>query len=161
MALLIRRLCSRRPPTLASGGAGAEAKGGTCGAFCRVWSDTCARPSTEPVQLGSRFGHSARTETGLRAHRLDRTLSEIEAGWPSVTLPLIRVADQSNVLHFKKVLMTRTLTNVQARMQSVDRRRRADGQRGNVEVRRVAVVHPGGSHFTLQPVRASLPATNG
>jgi hypothetical protein len=39
---------------------------------------------------------------GLRADRLDRTLSEIEAGRPSVAQPLIRVADQSDVLDFQE-----------------------------------------------------------
>jgi hypothetical protein len=55
--------------------------------------------------------------------------------------------------------MTRTLTNVQAQVQNDDLRRHAEHQRRNVEVRRVAVVHPGGSHFKLLPVRASLTAT--
>lgn len=56
--------------------------------------------------------------------------------------------------------MARTLTNVQAQVQSEDLRRHSEGQRRNVEVRRVAVVHPEGSHFKLLPLRASL-ATGG
>lgn len=57
--------------------------------------------------------------------------------------------------------MARTLTNVQAQVQSEDLRRHSEGQRRNVEVRRVAVVHPEGSHFKLLPLRASLAATGG
>lgn len=49
--------------------------------------------------------------------------------------------------------MTRTLTNVKARVQSDDPGRHAERRDRNVEVRRVAVVHPGGSHFKLLPVR--------
>ena len=54
--------------------------------------------------------------------------------------------------------MTTTLTKVQARRQSDDLRCRAERQRRNVKIRRLAVVQPGGSHFELRPVRASLTA---
>jgi hypothetical protein len=97
----------------------------------------------------------------LRAGRLGRTLSEIEPGRPGVAPPLVGVADQSDILSFKKVSMTRTRRNIQAQVQSEDPRRRAKRQRRNVEVRRVAVVHPGGSHFKLLAVRAPVAATRG
>lgn len=86
-ALVIRRSCSSRPSTLGSGGGAAASEGAKCAAFCRAWSVACVTPPAGPVQRGRGFGRGARTMTGLRADRLDRTVSEIEAGRPNVTLP--------------------------------------------------------------------------
>jgi hypothetical protein len=55
--------------------------------------------------------------------------------------------------------MIRTVVNAKAQPQSDDRRRRAKRQRGNGEVRRLAVVQPGSSHFKLLAVGTSLAAT--
>jgi NAD(P)-dependent dehydrogenase (short-subunit alcohol dehydrogenase family) len=49
----------------------------------------------------------------------------------------------------KKVSMTRTPRDIPAQARSYDPPRRAERQCRNVDVRRVAVVHPGGSHFKL------------
>jgi hypothetical protein len=57
--------------------------------------------------------------------------------------------------------MTRIPKNVRAQAQSQDPCRHAERQRRDVEVRRVAVVHPGRSHFKLLPVRASPATTRG
>ena len=54
--------------------------------------------------------------------------------------------------------MTRALTKVQARRQGDDLPRYAKRERRDVEIRRVAVVRPGGEHFKLLPLRASLAA---
>jgi hypothetical protein len=98
--------------------------------------------------------------TGLRVDRRDRTLSEMTAGRPGVAPPVIRVADHSNVLDFEKDLMTTTLKKVDAPVRSGDPPRQPERQRRrDVEVRRVAVVQPGRSHFKLRSVGASLAAT--
>lgn len=57
--------------------------------------------------------------------------------------------------------MTIALTNVQARVQGDDVRRHTQRRRRNVEVRRVAIVHPGGAHFKLIAVPVPLAATGG
>lgn len=57
--------------------------------------------------------------------------------------------------------MTTALAKVQARRQRDDLRCHAEHQRRNVEIRRLAVVQPAGSHFELRPVRTSLAAKGG
>jgi hypothetical protein len=95
----------------------------------------------------------------LRADRLDRTLSGIEAGRPSVASALDPHCRSIQRIAFKEVLMIRTVVNAKAQPQSDDRRRQAKRQRGNGEVRRLAVVQPGISHFKLLAVGTSLAAT--
>ena len=101
-ALVIRRSCSLRSPTPGSGASAAGSDGGKCAASCRARWVACVTPPAGPVQRRRGFGRGARTMTGLRADRLDRTLCEIESGRPSVARSSIRVADQSNVLDLQE-----------------------------------------------------------
>ena len=57
--------------------------------------------------------------------------------------------------------MTNTITQTQPRAELRDHRRSTKRRRRDVEVRRVAVVHPGGAHFKLLPVLASLASSSG
>jgi hypothetical protein len=57
--------------------------------------------------------------------------------------------------------MTTTMTYIKAQEQTNDLLREAQRDRRHVEVRRVAVIRPAGSHFKLLPIRASLEATGG
>lgn len=52
--------------------------------------------------------------------------------------------------------MTRTLTSIQPQADGDDLVREAERRHGHVEVRRVAVVHPGDSHFKLLPLGRPL-----
>jgi hypothetical protein len=54
--------------------------------------------------------------------------------------------------------MTTTLTDLKAEEHTNDRLREAQHRRRHVEVRRVAVIRPAGTHFKLRPIRASLDA---
>ena len=49
--------------------------------------------------------------------------------------------------------MTTTQINIKAGGQSKDLLREAKRHRRDVEIRRVAVVRPAGSHFNLRPIR--------
>jgi hypothetical protein len=54
--------------------------------------------------------------------------------------------------------MTTTLTYIKAQEHTNDLPREAHRRRRHVEVRRVAVIRPEGTHFRLRPVWASLQA---
>lgn len=151
--LLIRRSCSSRPPTLRSGAA-AVSEGGRRAASCRAGSVVCVRPPAGPVQGDSGVLHGARAMTGSRADRLDRALSEIEAGRANARPALDPRYRSIQDPDFEVVFMTSTVTKVQARRQGDGRHRHAEHQRRNVEIRRVAVLRPRGSHFKLLPVWA-------
>jgi hypothetical protein len=57
--------------------------------------------------------------------------------------------------------MTTTLTYIKAQEHTNELLREAQHRRRHVEVRRVAVIRPEGTHFKLQPLRASLEAAGG
>lgn len=95
------RSSSSQPPTSRSVGA-AVSDGGRCATSCHAWSVPCAPPPAGPALRERGFGPRARTMTGSRADRRDRTLAEIAAGRPRVAPAVIRVADRSKRPRFRE-----------------------------------------------------------